>query len=146
MEYKVEIEGHTIELRGSSTGSIDPWTLEYAIKKDVALWCTSDLGLFALVDDDHILKLRGCTTVEFYDIVQDDGFQTWADVEDWLNKNIERDFGSLEESKKDIDERKRKDDEYKAMAPEEKEEYKREWKRKHDERIAKIREQAKNNK
>lgn len=37
MNYKVEIDGHTFEFRYSSTGSLDPWSGDYAHENNINL-------------------------------------------------------------------------------------------------------------
>jgi hypothetical protein len=61
----------------------------------------------------------------------------------WVEDNKESHFGSLKEIKKGLDERKKKQDEYNAMTPEEKEQYIKEWKARRDENIRKWNEEHK---
>ena len=37
MQYKTEIDGHSIEIRSNRTGIIDPWSLDYATKNNIRL-------------------------------------------------------------------------------------------------------------
>ena len=137
MEYK--IEGHTLEFKLSSSGSIDPWSGEYAKKIGVSQWGTSDMGKFVLVDGDDIYRMRWGEVLfsSFFEASD----KTWDSAMRWIEKNKERHFGSLKEMKQLLDERKKEQDEYNAMTKEEKEKYLAEWRAKRDENIKKMKEQ-----
>ena len=119
-----EIDGHTIEVCYSGSGSIDPWSGEYAIKVGVALWGTSDIRYFALVDGSRIYRLQDNYT-QFIEALDGISFEE-------LEKLLltQDSFGTLEERKKDIDRLKIENDKIKKMTPEEKRVYFEEKKRK----------------
>ena len=142
MEYK--INNHTVEIRYSSTGSCDPWTLDYAHELGVGLMCTADIANFALVDGDTLYRLKGGGTITFQHYFENKVFDEPGMFELWLEEISERKFGSLKESKAQIDDLKRRNDEYKAMSPEEKEECKRKWREERDKRIAELKNKATN--
>ena len=140
MEYK--INNHTVEIRYSPTGSYDPWTLEYADELGVSLLCTADVANFALVDGDTLYRLKG-GEITFQHYVENKVFDKPEMFEMWLDEISERKFGSLKESKARIDNLKKRTDEYNAMSPEEKEEYKRKWREERDKRIVKLKKTTK---
>lgn len=119
-----KIDGHTIEVSYSGSGSIDPWSGEYAIKMDVALWGTSDVRYFALVDGSRIYRLQD-NYAQFIESLDGISFEE-------LEKLLltQDSFGTLEERKKDIDRLKIENDKVKKMTPEEKRAYFEEKKRK----------------
>ena len=139
MEYK--IDEHTLSFEWSGSGSIDPWSGAYAREIGVSQWGTSDIGNFVLVDGDGVYRLRS-SLVRFNDFWEKSD-KTWETALKWVEDNKERYFGSLEEIKKDLDERKKKQDEYNAMTPEEKEQYIKEWRARRDENIRKWNEKHK---
>lgn len=137
MEYK--IGEHTLNFEWSGSGSIDPWSGAYAREIGVTQWGTSDIGNFVLVDGDGVYRLRS-SLVRFNDFWEKSD-KTWETALKWVEDNKERYFGSLEEIKKDLDERKRKEDEYNAMTKEEKEEHMRKWREERKKRLDKIMEE-----
>lgn len=112
-----KIDWHTIEIRYSGSGSIDPWSGEYAIKVGVALWGTSDIRYFAIVDGSRIYRLQDNYT-QFIESLDGISFEE-------LEKLLltQDSFGTLEERKKDIDRLKIENDKVKKMTPEEKRAY-----------------------
>ena len=100
--YKAEIDGHTLEFRMSGTGSIDPWSGDYAHDNKIALMVTADCARFILVDGDHIYKEKG-----FGKLFHDCGIETWEQAQDWLDKYC-YDKGSLKESLNNLAELKEK--------------------------------------
>lgn len=56
INWKKEIDGHTIEYSYGSTGSIDPWSLDFANQNNIALIVTSDIAYYFLVDNSEIFK------------------------------------------------------------------------------------------
>lgn len=140
MEYRIDGH-HCLEFEMSGSGSIDPWSGAYARGIGVTQWGTADLGDFVLVDGDGVYRLRS-TPTRFNDFWQKSD-KTWETAIKWVEDNKESYFGSLKEMKKDLDERKKKQDEYNAMTPEEKERYKAEWRARRDENIRKWNEKHK---
>lgn len=60
--FNVMIKGHTLEFRTSSSGSIDPWTMDYASEHKIGLIGTADIKDFVKVDNTWIYKItRGFT-------------------------------------------------------------------------------------
>lgn len=122
-----QIDGHTIEVCYSGSGSIDPWSGEYARKAGVALWGTSDVRYFALVDGSHIYRLQD----DFAQFIEALDGISFEELEKLLL--TQDSFGTLEERKKDIDSLKIENDKIKKMTPEEKRAYFEEKKRKRHE-------------
>lgn len=128
-ENGYELDGVSIKVEHSSSGSIDPWTYEYAAQKRVGLVGTSDIGLFTLIGE-HIYKLDNISERDFiFEITNRD----FTGVEELLRfvETIGRDFGMLSEEKKRIDEMKVINDMLKKMTDEERREY---FKKKREER------------
>ena len=119
-----EIDGHTIEVCYSGSGSIDPWSGEYARELGVALWGTSDIRYFALVDGSRIYRIQDNYT-QFIEALDGISFE---ELEKLLS--TQDNFGTLEERKKDIDRLKIESDMVKKMTPEEKRAYFEEKRRK----------------
>ena len=92
LNYKKEIEGHTVEIKYSHTGSMSSWESEYCRENNINLMITADIANFALVDGDTIYKLKH----NVYDFV-DANFSKWEDAYNWLETN-NRDKYSLKES------------------------------------------------
>ena len=135
------IEGHSIDIRYSGSGSIDPWSGEYGRAIGVSRFGTSDVREFALVDGDEIYRFRSSILLKFNDLFEK-GDLDWEKAFKYIVDNGEP-FGSLKEITDSLDEAKKRQDEYNAMSPKEKEEYKKEWRRRRDENIAKMKEQNK---
>ena len=112
-----EIDGHTIEIRYSGSGSIDPWTGDYARELGVGLMGTSDIGEFVLVDGNLIYRLRN-GYIPFMASIENLSFEEVMGI-----LSTHDSFGTLEESKKGIDELKIENDKVKKMTPEEKRAY-----------------------
>ena len=91
MNYTTIIEGHTIEIKGSGSGSLDPWTSEYAREKGIGLMCTSDMAEFILLDGDDVWKIRNWG-------VKVPEMKTWNEVEQFLGEHCTH-YGSLKEMK-----------------------------------------------
>ena len=90
--YKTEIEGHTVEVRYSGTGSHDPWSGKYLRDNNIGLMCTADVAHFALVDGDTVYKLSW----RFHEFC-DANFERWDDALQWLKENSEDEPYSLKE-------------------------------------------------
>lgn len=89
---KCTIEGHTIEIRGSSTGSIDPWTIEKATEFGISLSGTSDLAEFIRIDGEHIYKLKKIGNYITFSKLVDAGFiNSYPGFMLWLSENAEPD-------------------------------------------------------
>lgn len=100
------VAGHTVEVRYSPTGSCDPWTLDYAREKGVCLMCTSDVANFLLVDRDKLYRLKGGSLITFGHYLEKNVIDSPEAFALWLDEIKEQDFGTLSESKKQIDEMK----------------------------------------
>ena len=81
----IEIDGHTIEYRICSTGSIDPWSLDYACENKISLMCTSDMAEFILVDGEQIYKINSWGSFSYLEKLK-----TWGEIEEWLNQNSKK--------------------------------------------------------
>ena len=121
MECKLELFGHTIEIRSNSTGSIDPWSSDYAQSIDLSLMCTSDLGEFMLIDGQHIYKFESFNQgLELHEMISNGIFDSWEQfMEEWLKPKVEKrrtmDFGTLEESIESLKESKRRSTVWKSI-------------------------------
>lgn len=96
MNYLFTTEGHTFEFKGCSTGSIDPWSLDYADKNEISLMITSDLADFILIDGDTLYKLKGYSP-KLLEPLMNGTIQGFDNVMQLINK-IAYPFGSLKES------------------------------------------------
>jgi len=121
METKYKIEGHTVEVRISGTGSCDPWSQAYADKIGVSLMCTADMAVFMLVDDSRVFRLEDWS-LGHGDALRDalQSFPSWDAFErEWLQAAIKRgtvtERGTLEESRAHLDEARRRERVWKAM-------------------------------
>ena len=85
--FNVMIKGHTLEFRTSGSGSIDPWTRDYAREHNIALIGTADVKDFVKVDDTWIYKIIHGYTSGFYEKYSNDELKTWEEVQDWLKEN-----------------------------------------------------------
>lgn len=126
-----EIDGHTIEIRYSGSGSIDPWTGDYARELGVGLMGTSDVRNFVLVDGNLIYRLR-YGYIPFMASIENLSFEEVMNILSTYDS-----FGTLEENKKEIDELKIENDKVKKMTPEEKRAYFEEKRRKRHENKSK---------
>ena len=104
MKANLSLHGHTIEISSSGTGSIDPWSLDYAHSIDLSLMCTADMAEFMLIDGTHIYKFRSFNDgAELHEYIKCEVFDTWEEFErEWLNPKIEKRHifyeGTLEDS------------------------------------------------
>ena len=94
---KREIDGHTVEIRYSGTGSMSSWESIYCRENKISVMCTCDISYFALVDGDTIYKL-GWRSNEFMEKEFDD----WNSALEWLESNSEREPYSLKERIKEL--------------------------------------------
>ncbi len=100
---KFNLFGHTLEISYSGSGSIDPWSGEFARSINLGLWGTSDVGEFMLVDGSRIYKLdRSSLVMELRSFIDAGIFDSWEQFEnEWLKKLIEKkhifDWGTLSE-------------------------------------------------
>lgn len=85
--FNVMIKGHTLEFRSSCSGSIDPWTMDYAAEHKIPLFGTDDIEDFVKVDNLWIYKLAYCCAEKFIELYSNEKMQTWEEVQDWLNNN-----------------------------------------------------------
>ena len=124
MEYK--IDEHTIEFQGSGTGSIDPWSSEYARKINVSVMCTADMAEFMLVDGSHIYKFDSFNNAKWLGSCLEEGFVTWEMFTKWLDDEIKTrhvfDDGLLEDSYRNLESLKRHNEVWKSFNEKEKRE------------------------
>lgn len=122
MEYK--IDGHTIEFRGSGTGSIDPWSGVYADEIGVSVMCTADMAEFMLIDGSHIYKFDSFNDARHLTTRIEEGTLAWEEFATWLDDMIKkrhiRDFGLLEDSYRDLESLKRHNEVWKSFNEKEK--------------------------
>lgn len=121
-DYKKELFGHTVEVRGSGTGSLDPWAGDYARSIDLSLMCTADMAEFMLIDGDHIYKFhRWNAARELHELLDSGIIESWEQFEnEWLKPNLEKpwtleDWGSLAEHKKSLDKSKKRSNVWKSI-------------------------------
>ena len=101
---KIEIDGHSFEFRICSTGSIDPWSLDYAIKNSINFMISDDMTYFVLLDGDSIYKLLNYGHI-FEDVIP----KTFEEAKEWLD-NYTKFKGSLKDSIQSLIEYKEKCD------------------------------------
>ena len=128
-------------LTEDSKKEIDSFSIEVSTQDLKNEFGTSDVREFALVDGDEIYRFRSSILLKFNDLFEK-GDLDWEKAFKYIVDNGEP-FGSLKEITDSLDEAKKRQDEYNAMSPKEKEEYKKEWRRRRDENIAKMKEQNK---
>lgn len=85
--WNVMIKGHVLEFRISASGSIDPWTYEYCRNNGITIIGSSDIKEFVRLDNHYIYKLNLSSESEFIRKYEEEEFQTFNEIEDWLNKN-----------------------------------------------------------
>lgn len=108
----IEIESHTIEIKMSSTGSIDPWSSKWADENSLPIMCTSDLAKFILIDGEEIYRLDTWNT----DFLSS-GLTKFSEVLEWLEGRTTY-FGKLSESIRCLEKRKKKQIEWQKLTPE----------------------------
>ena len=108
MKYKTKIDGHTIEIRSNNTGSIDPWSLDYADENGISLMITSDMAEFALVDGEDIYQIRNFRGSILGEKLINSEFDTFDEVIDWLNENSTKSRKTLSEMIDILSKRKNK--------------------------------------
>ena len=99
MSKTYTIDGHTVEYRESSTGSCDPWSMDYANEHNINLMITADMAEFVLIDGDSIFRLN--CSVAFPSAIKEclEKYKpTWEQFGVWFRNWIDRDFGSLKKS------------------------------------------------
>ena len=115
MQTKLELYGHTLEIRGSGTGSVDPWSQDFAHSIDVSLMCTSDMAEFMLIDGQKIYKFESFNQAhELHELISNGIFDSWEQFDDeWLVPKIRQHrtiyFGTLDESIESLKEHKRRE-------------------------------------
>ena len=115
MKAELKLHGHTIEIRSNGTGSIDPWSLDFAHSIDLSLMCTADMAEFMLIDGTHIYQFVSFNDgAELHEYIKCEMFDTWEEFErEWLNPKIEKRRilyeGTLEDSIKGLKVSKKRD-------------------------------------
>ena len=126
MDMELELDGNTIEIRGGGTGSTDPWTLDYAHYVGVSLMCTADMADFLLINGNHIYRARSFNSLhELNEMITQGVIDSWdMFIKEWLMPMLEKkhlvEFGTLDDSIKNIDELKRRGDVWKSIPEKEK--------------------------
>lgn len=121
METKYKIEGHTVEIRVSSTGSCDPWSLEYAQKIKLSRMCTADMAEFMLVDGEHVFRIENWGAArDLRNLVKTGAVADWSVFKDqWLMRGLADGSimarGTLSEARGYLDEARRRERVWKAM-------------------------------
>jgi hypothetical protein len=119
---KKEFDGHTIEVVLNGTGSVDPWSCEFAKSIDLGIMCTSDLGYFMLIDGSRVYKIkRSDAAMELKELLAENYFDCWEEFEEtWLKPHLEDKYCveywyTLEESIESLKERKKRDEVWKSF-------------------------------
>ena len=129
-----EIFGHTIDLRSSASGSLDPWTSDYAKTYEVGIMCTDDMAEFALIDGEHIFKIRNM--IKFYyelkEAIENKLVGSWDDAFAIFNNYVVMEFEPLSKSKHGIDIMKMHSEKFEKLTKKEKEAYWDKWRKERD--------------
>lgn len=121
MRYEKELFGHTIEIRGSGSGSIDPWSGDFARSINLGLMGTCDTAEFMLIDGQHIYRFHSSTPLmELHSFIEADVFESWEQFEnEWLKPLIEKyraqDWGLLSEHIEGMKKAKKRDEVWKTI-------------------------------
>ena len=79
--WKKEVDGHIIEYRYGSTGSIDPWSLDFADKNNIGLIVTDDVAYYYLVDNNDVyMEIGYIKRPDPYDM------NSFDDINEYLTK------------------------------------------------------------
>ncbi len=95
MQYKTEIDGHSIEIKSNHTGSIDPWSLDYATKNNISLLITSDTGIFILIDGEDVYRVTSWG-IKLAERLINGEINTFQGVMEWLAENSKKEKPLLE--------------------------------------------------
>ena len=119
---KKEIGGHTIEVVLNGTGSVDPWSCDFARSINLGIMCTSDLGYFMLIDGNLVYKIeRDNIAMELETLLATNYFDRWEEFEEtWLKPHLEEKYCikywyTLEESIEGLKKRKKRDEVWKSI-------------------------------
>ena len=127
-----KIFGHTIEFRGSGTGSLDPWSADYAHEQNVSMMCTADMASFALIDGERVFRIKhGITPLynELKEALENDKVTSWDDAFAIFSEHIDREFEPLSKSKHGIDIMKMHHEKSEKLTKKEKEAYWDNWRK-----------------
>lgn len=130
-----EIFGHTIDFRGSGTGSLDPWSADYAYGQGVSMMCTADMASFALIDGERVFRIKhGLIPLynELKEALENDKVASWDDAFAIFSKYIDREFEPLSKSKHGIDIMKMHSEKFEKLTKKEKEAYWDKWRKERD--------------
>lgn len=100
--------------------------------------CTSDVANFLLVDGDKLYRLKGGSLITFSHYLEKNVIDSPETFDLWLDEIREQDFGTLSESKKQIDEMKERQDAWDSLSQDEKERQREEWKARRAEHLKKM--------
>lgn len=121
MIYEKKLFGHTIEVRGSGSGSLDPWSGDFARSINLSLMCTSDMAEFMLIDGEHIYKFDSSTPLmELHSFIEADVLDSWEQFEnEWLTPLVKKrrvhDWGLLSEHIEGLKQSKKRDIVWKSI-------------------------------
>lgn len=96
LKWNTEVEGHFIEFMTGSTGSIDPWSLAYAVENDIKLWISDDMMDYVRIDNSVIYKFERCSAYVLVDMIKNGELNTFKEVDDWLMTNCKQCLTYLE--------------------------------------------------
>ena len=128
----IKIFEHTIEVKESGMGSLDPWSADYAHEQNVSMMGTDDMASFALIDGERVFKIKNSITPlynELKEALENDKIASWDDAFDIFSKHIDREFEPLSKSKHDIDIMKMRHEKFKKLTKKEKEAYWDKWRK-----------------
>ena len=121
MRYEKELFGQTIEIRGSGSGSIDPWSGDFARSINLSLMGTCDMAEFMLIDGQHIYKFDSSTPLmELHSFIESGVLDSWEQFEnEWLKPLVDKyrvqDWGLLSEHIEDLKESKKRGNVWKSI-------------------------------
>ena len=131
MEH-LKIFGHTIEFKESGTGSLDPWSADYAHEQNVSMMCTDDMASFALIDGERVFRIKNSITTlynELKEALENGKIASWDDAFDIFNEHIDKEFKPLSKSKIDIGIMKMRNEKFEKLTKKEKEAYWDKWRK-----------------
>lgn len=129
---QLNVFGHTIEFRGSGTGSLDPWSGDYAHEQGVSIMCTADMASFVLIDGERVFRIKhGLIPLynELKEALENDKVASWDDAFAIFSKYVDREFEPLSKSKHGIDIMKMHHEKFEKLTKKEKEAYWDKWRK-----------------
>ena len=127
MGKNFNIGGHAIEFR-SGSGSLNPWSSEYCREIGLSLMCTADCVDYVMIDGEKIYRLsRTSKKMQLIDDLLNDAIASWDELMFFHKDAFDKFVGNFSEIKKELDQAKKENDEFKKLSPNEKKEYLAKW-------------------